>query len=391
MHPLMFIALSIVIAAFIGGSTNYLAIRMLFRPKRPVYLWGRKLLFTPGLIPKRKEEIARSLGKVVSEYLVTSKGLKDTLLREPFAQSVAERLKDGIRKLARREDALEQLCLEWWSAEEWETLKARLAELLDGWTERGIRYVWEERGLSKLKLEQLLEMLPDWSDGKRAQWADRAADYVVEAVRAELYTERGEQLIRTLVAGALERTGGLMGALAGMFVDEDKLAVKVRAAIGESLQSPQIRAGLQQFVDGQLRRWGEMRLEEAAIAVVGGERDMAGMVASVWSWRPHIDKLLQTRMDELLGGRLYAIEQRLPGTVKFILEALAAQMDNIVAAIELNKLAESQIRDFPVERLEEIILNVSGREFRAITWLGAFLGGVIGLFQALFLQWLTTA
>ena len=391
MHPLLFVALSVVIAACIGGSTNYLAIRMLFRPKRPVMLWGRKLPFTPGLIPKRKEEIARSLGKVVSEYLVTSKGLTDTLLREPFAQTVAERLKDGVRKLARREDTLEQLCLQWWTPEQWEGLKQRIGELLDEWTERGMRYVWEERGLSKLKLEQLLELMPDWSDDKRGQWADLAAGYIIEAVRAELYEERGERVIRMLVAGALERTGGLLGALAGMFMDEDKLAAKVRSAIVESLQSPHIRASLQQFVDGQLRRGGELRLEEAAAAIAGGDRDVPAVIAGLWNWRPHMDELLQMRVDELLGGRLHAIEQRLPGAVKLMLGTLAAQMDNIVAAIELNKLAESQIRDFPVERLEEIILNVSGREFRAITWLGPLLGGMIGLFQAILLQWFITA
>jgi uncharacterized membrane protein YheB (UPF0754 family) len=49
----------------------------------------------------------------------------------------------------------------------------------------------------------------------------------------------------------------------------------------------------------------------------------------------------------------------------------------------LPQLVEAQVAKFPIERLEEIILSVSGKEFRAITWLGVLLGGLIGLVQSL--------
>lgn len=34
-------AMMVVISAFIGGVTNYIAIKMLFRPYRPIYLFGK--------------------------------------------------------------------------------------------------------------------------------------------------------------------------------------------------------------------------------------------------------------------------------------------------------------------------------------------------------------
>ncbi|MGV2805536.1 DUF445 family protein, partial [Clostridium perfringens] len=52
-------------------------------------------------------------------------------------------------------------------------------------------------------------------------------------------------------------------------------------------------------------------------------------------------------------------------------------------AVNLPQLVQEQVEKFPIERLEEIILSVSGREFRAITWRGVLLGGVIGLFQSM--------
>ena len=42
------------VGAIIGLITNGIAIKMIFRPLYAKYLWGWKLPFTPGLIPKEK-------------------------------------------------------------------------------------------------------------------------------------------------------------------------------------------------------------------------------------------------------------------------------------------------------------------------------------------------
>ncbi|WP_338823523.1 hypothetical protein MHOCP_17180 [Moorella humiferrea] len=58
------------IGAFIGWMTNVIAIRMLFRPRRPV-----KILFwtLQGLIPRRKAEIAANIAGVVDKDLLPVK------------------------------------------------------------------------------------------------------------------------------------------------------------------------------------------------------------------------------------------------------------------------------------------------------------------------------
>ncbi|NCT39427.1 DUF445 family protein [Bacillus sp. EB93] len=60
-----------VVGAVIGGFTNLLAIRMLFRPYKPIHIFGKQLPLTPGLIPKRQDELAKQLGKLVVDHLIT--------------------------------------------------------------------------------------------------------------------------------------------------------------------------------------------------------------------------------------------------------------------------------------------------------------------------------
>ena len=61
----------VVIGAIIGGITNIIAIRMLFHPYRPHYFLKIRIPFTPGLIPKRRGEIATKIGQVIEEHLLT--------------------------------------------------------------------------------------------------------------------------------------------------------------------------------------------------------------------------------------------------------------------------------------------------------------------------------
>lgn len=61
-----------VTGAIIGWFTNYVAIKMLFRPYRPINLFGYKL---QGLIPKRRKEIAAGIAKTIERELVSAKDL----------------------------------------------------------------------------------------------------------------------------------------------------------------------------------------------------------------------------------------------------------------------------------------------------------------------------
>jgi hypothetical protein len=80
--------------AVIGFVTNVLAIRMLFRPLRPYYLFGLRIPFTPGILPKERARLAESIGAMVERELLTPEILRARLaeeeLRERFSRSLAQ-------------------------------------------------------------------------------------------------------------------------------------------------------------------------------------------------------------------------------------------------------------------------------------------------------------
>ena len=69
----------IIVGGIIGYFTNYLAIKMMFRPRKAVYIGKHKLPFTPGIIPKNQKRIARAVGDAVSEQLLTKDAVLESL------------------------------------------------------------------------------------------------------------------------------------------------------------------------------------------------------------------------------------------------------------------------------------------------------------------------
>lgn len=59
------------VGAVIGYFTNFLAVKMLFRPRQEVKVFGHTLPFTPGIIPKNKPRLAHAIGQAVANVLLT--------------------------------------------------------------------------------------------------------------------------------------------------------------------------------------------------------------------------------------------------------------------------------------------------------------------------------
>lgn len=87
------------VGSLIGYCTNYIAVKMLFRPLRPIKLMGKTLPFTPGIIPKGKDRLANAIGNAVGNNLLTSDALKDTLLSDETKAIVERKLYDKIALL----------------------------------------------------------------------------------------------------------------------------------------------------------------------------------------------------------------------------------------------------------------------------------------------------
>jgi len=387
MQPWLFILVNVAIAAFVGGLTNFYAIKMLFHPRNPVELLGRRVPFTPGLIPKRKSQIAEALGDVVASYLVTAEGLQELLEDETFRDGAKERLTAGIRSFLERDPdmTVRSLALDYWTEEEWRAKKTALAGFLRDLSRRGITYVWKERGLAG---QRLGELIPDWSDERVERLSASAEEMIVQALRQEIVSPRGQRMLRDMASGVVDRAGGFLGALAGIFMDEDKTVQRLTPFLIEQLGSDTVRGAIRGMIGRQIREAAGWTVEEAVSRAAGGQDPLqwlkikAGTALRFEEWFGELEQ-------DAIGRRLLRYEHVWTEWVKRGVDGglglLGRQMPAIVRALSLPKLVKQQVEKFPIERLEHIILSVSGKEFKAITWLGAVLGGIIGLIQSMLL------
>ncbi|HHY23497.1 MAG TPA: DUF445 family protein, partial [Clostridiaceae bacterium] len=55
------------------------------------------------------------------------------------------------------------------------------------------------------------------------------------------------------------------------------------------------------------------------------------------------------------------------------------KLPHIIEILNISKVVEDQINNFDVAFAEQIIIEIANNELRAITWLGALLGGIMGI------------
>lgn len=78
----------LVTGAAIGYCTNWLAIKMLFKPYKQKKIFGIRIPFTPGVIPKERERIAAQIGKTIGNYLLTDEVLTKELVSDKILESI---------------------------------------------------------------------------------------------------------------------------------------------------------------------------------------------------------------------------------------------------------------------------------------------------------------
>lgn len=81
------------LGAAIGYLTNRLAVRMIFRPIRPVRILGLRL---QGLIGRRQGELATRIGQVVGDHLVQHEDLARALRQIDLERFLGDALERGL-------------------------------------------------------------------------------------------------------------------------------------------------------------------------------------------------------------------------------------------------------------------------------------------------------
>ncbi|AKU27237.1 DUF445 domain-containing protein [Geobacillus sp. DSP4a] len=377
MGTFIYLSFMVAVGALIGGVTNLIAIVMLFRPHEPMYLFGKRLPFTPGLIPKRRRELAEQLGKTVVEHLVTPEGLRRKLNDSAFMAGVVEEGRKWLKRwLARREtpaQLLERLGIRS-PDERLEALAAgQAAQAYERWSQ-----TWRTRPIRDILPLELKETMEARIEQLAGYLADRALEYFSSV--------EGKQQLSGMIQRFFQERG-MVGGVLQMLLGNVNLVDKVQPEIGKFLRHAGTRAAIARLLWTEWNKWIDYPL--ATVEEMVGRRRMSeavqaaarGLVrGSGWLHRPLADLLVPYEQDVL--------DRFVPQAVAAAVRLLGDQMESVVAQLGLADVVRDQVESFSLRRLEAIILAIARRELKMITYLGAVLGAMIGAVQGMIGLWL---
>lgn len=88
-----------VVGAFIGWMTNVFAIKLLFRPFEPINILGFKL---QGLIPKRREDIAKNIAITIEDELLTIEQLIEDFIENLDKTEIKKMIQEKIKMIVKK-------------------------------------------------------------------------------------------------------------------------------------------------------------------------------------------------------------------------------------------------------------------------------------------------
>lgn len=99
------IAYVLSVTGLVGYGTNWLAIKMLFHPRKPRPIWGQ------GLVPAYKMRIVERFSEAISRYILNEEVLQRVLHEAGVAQKLAQALTEGTSNLLNDAEFREELIL----------------------------------------------------------------------------------------------------------------------------------------------------------------------------------------------------------------------------------------------------------------------------------------
>lgn len=101
------------IGAVIGYCTNYIAVKMLFRPLNPIKIGSWTVPFTPGIIPRGKAQMAKAVGEAVGKNLLTEDSFAESLLSPAIETHLKEKVRLFLYENRKNEATLRELLLDY--------------------------------------------------------------------------------------------------------------------------------------------------------------------------------------------------------------------------------------------------------------------------------------
>ncbi len=370
--------LLVIIGAVIGGGTNILAIRMLFRPHLPFYIGRFRVPFTPGLVPKRRQEIAEQLGKMVEEHLVTPEGIESKLFEGSIAKEAEKKMMEAIDSITNDEKTLNE-----WVAD----------RVGDRWSTVNATEAYETAIKKKMmtfinhqKSEKLKDIMPEDWIRKAEDQLPRISSQILLQVDLFLNSDEGEAALDHLADRFFETKGsfgGIIGKVASRFqatkLLSNELTKFVRDKHAERL--------LNELLKKELEKVLESRLEEF-INENGLEEKVDEVVSLVIQQTPVISEWERPLNQWSYKYRTILSETFVPKLMETVTYLAKKYVRTVITKLGIGDIVRQQVNNFPLSRLEEMLLNVAKKELKMIAVLGAIVGGGIGGIQGIIIFFL---
>ncbi|MDM0700829.1 DUF445 domain-containing protein [Clostridium perfringens] len=484
------------IGAVIGYITNWLAIKMLFRPREAKYIFGMKLPFTPGLIPKEKSRIANKVGETVGTHLLNSdslsKALKDDKIKSKFNEVAKEKINQVINSNSTLEESLKNTL-----GENYYALKGNM---INNIAKTILESIQEEEFKNKLKfyivdsikerLNKNPEKIIDFINSNKFREViintleeEKTRDIIGKALLKEVKTLEKEDLtieevipenIKPYIEEYVKSQKDTLVDIIKNLLRDDEVSYKIKSAINDNIPSivsmflsgdviygklvslvdkslseeenkeyicdaalAFVHESMKKKVSDVINNVGEEKLEvisdalgdkiskklnteenidsiisklnckissfnsyEEIIKVLFNDYEnilidnidsMISQIVNNNQLSGEISKMIEKVFDKFLQNSLNDIcynKQNLENSIMSILDNLyndfvENKSAKVLEIVDISSIVEEQINAFEVDYAEEIIIGIANKELKAITWLGALLGGILGILSPL--------
>ena len=484
------------IGAVIGYITNWLAIKMLFRPREAKYIFGMKLPFTPGLIPKEKSRIANKVGETVGTHLLNSdslsKALKDDKIKSKFNEVAKEKINQVINSNSTLEESLKNTL-----GENYYALKGNM---INNIAKTILESIQEEEFKNKLKfyivdsikerLNKNPEKIIDFINSNKFREViintleeEKTRDIIGKALLKEVKTLEKEDLtieevipenIKPYIEEYVKSQKDTLVDIIKNLLRDDEVSYKIKSAINDNIPSivsmflsgdviygklvslvdkslseeenkeyicdaalAFVHESMKKKVSDVINNVGEEKLEvisdalgdkiskklnteenidsiisklnckissfnsyEEIIKVLFNDYEnilidnidsMISQIVNNNQLSAEISKIIEKVFDKFLQNSLNDIcynKQNLENSIMSILDNLyndfvENKSAKVLEIVDISSIVEEQINAFEVDYAEEIIIGIANKELKAITWLGALLGGILGILSPL--------
>ncbi len=340
------------VGATIGYFTNWLAIKMIFRPHEEKRVFGIKVPFTPGLIAVERERITNQIGFVITNHLLTNDDLKNKILSFDFDTQMLEIIKSLEAELKSNDQTFEDF-FRAILKDDYENKLTNIKSFINDYLANNFNRVKTTEELEKLE-NDLTVILPDVLEIVKTIFENNM--YNIDSLLKSFFDD--------MISGLFQGFGAL---LAG-FVNSEKLYTSLQNKVVSSIENDK---------DG---------ITATIVASITSSQESQEIAFS-------IENITDVAINNLLNKKVNALacifellkqESVVTSISTKFKTYLCSEVNNILANLDINNLILAKMNEMPLSEIEELILTIAKREIKAITNIGGVLGFIIGLISIIF-------